>query len=143
MYNLLKFVHITSVIIWLGGVHTLMLLNTRMRRARQFDGLAALGVQMRFFGLGVFMPSSIIVLITGVGMVQVGKLGFGQLWISLGFTFLFLSVIIGGVLANGVARKLAAGQGHPDNLRARMLVYTILNLLLLFAAVFVMVIKPA
>lgn len=98
----------------------------------------------------VFMPAVVLTLITGIGLVQVGRLGFGQIWILWGIIGTIVSFIVGGVLTGGTARKLGQqlARGEIDAARAaavqrRIMVFVILNLLVLFSIVWAMVTKPA
>ena len=149
LYNLLKFLHILAVIVWMGGMLVMVILSTRFRQTRDPAVMRALSEHGRFLGMTVFGPSVGIALITGIGMVQVGRLSFGAFWITWGMTGLVLSLILGGALAGRMAAKLskqvAAGEIDAETVAAtqgRIALVGILNLLVLASVVFVMVFKP-
>jgi hypothetical protein len=109
-------------------------------------GLGRMGgaVSMRLFG-----PAMLLAVIAGIGMVQVGDLSFGSLWIIWGIVGTVASFVLGGVLTGGTARKLgeqiAKGQIDAAGIAAtqkRLLTYAFLNIVLLLSIVWAMVAKP-
>jgi uncharacterized membrane protein len=145
MYNLLKFIHIVSVTLWIGGLITIFLLNLRMSRAGQSAAVAALGQHGQFFGMAMFGPAALLTLLTGIGMVLVANYSFGLPWISWGFAGAILSFILGGGLTAGTARRMAK-ESDPAviaKLRGRMTMFAVLNMLILLSVVAAMVFKPA
>jgi len=149
MYNLLKFIHVVSAIAWFGGIIMLFLLNNRFARAGNQDLVKALGQQGAALSMTFFMPAAIVALVTGIAMVMVGRLDFGATWISWGFLGFILSMIIGGVLTGGTARRLAkavqAGSATQEDIaraQKRINLYVRLNLLVLLSVVWAMVAKP-
>jgi uncharacterized membrane protein len=149
MYNILKFVHIVSIIVWIGGLTMLFLLNRRVARTGKPELVRALGEQGGALSMILFMPAVVLTLITGIGMVQVGRLGFSQTWILWGIIGTVVSFIVGGVLTGGTARKLGQqlARGEIDAAGAaavqrRIMVFVIVNLLVLFSIVWAMVTKP-
>src|SRR5687767_9084626 len=98
MYNILKFVHIVSIIVWIGGLTMLFLLNRRVAKLGKPELARALGEQGGPLSMMLFMPAVVITLITGIGMVQVGRLGFSQTWILWGIIGTVVSFVVGGVL---------------------------------------------
>jgi uncharacterized membrane protein len=150
MYNFLKFLHVVSVILWVGGMFMLLLLNRRLVRLGQPEVVRALGQQSGAVSMLVFMPAVLVAVVTGIGMVQVGNLRFGSTWVMWGIIGAIASFIIGGVLTGGAARKLARQQaaGEIDAAGAaavqrRMLMFAFLNLAILLSIVWAMVVKPA
>src|SRR5688572_23728779 len=106
LYTILKFVHVASIAVWFGGIVTLVMLNRLIAGTGDdslMKGLSRLGgaVSMKLFG-----PAMMVAVITGVGMVQVGDLSFGSLWIVWGIVGTVGSFVLGGVLTGGTARRL-------------------------------------
>jgi hypothetical protein len=98
----------------------------------------------------LFMPAVLITLITGIGMVQVGELSFGLLWIVWGMVGLLVSMFIGAVLTGGAARKLAeqAARGEIDGagiarVQRRIMTFAVINTLLMLTIIWAMVAKPS
>ena len=149
-YTVLKFIHVVSMAVWIGGMIVMLLLNRRFIRIGEMAVAQAIGRQGAFISTRVFLPAVLTTLITGIGMVQVGKLSFGLTWIAWGITALILSMIIGAVFTGGAARKIAEraarGEVTPDQMAAaqrRILMFAILNILLLLSTIYVMVAKPS
>ena len=149
MYNVLKFLHVLSIIAWIGGIFTMLLLNRLFAKAGEPSAMRTLGQQGAALSMRVFMPAMLTAVITGVGMVQVADIGFGSLWIVWGLVGLAASFILGGVLTGGTARKLGRqlANGEIDMAGAaavqrRLLLFATLNLLLLLSIVWAMIAKP-
>jgi uncharacterized membrane protein len=150
LYNVLKFIHVASIAVWFGGLVTLLTLNRLLIRAGDNAAVQAIGRQGQGISARLFLPAVLVTLITGIGMVQVGQLGFGTLWIVWGTIGLVVSMFIGSVLTGGAARKLAAqaARGEVDaagiaRVQRRILTAAIVNMLLLLSIIWAMVAKPS
>ena len=150
MYNFLKFLHVVSVMVWVGGMIMLLILNRRLARLGQPEVMRALGQQSGAVSMLVFMPAVLVAVVTGIGMVQVGNLRFGSTWVMWGIIGAVVSFILGGVLTGGTARKLARQQASGEidaagaaAVQRRILMFAFLNLALLLSIVWAMVVKPA
>ena len=150
LYNVLKFIHVASIAVWFGGLVTLLTVNRLLIRAGDTAATQAIGRQGQGISMRLFLPAVLVTLITGIGMVQVGQLGFGTLWIVWGTIGLVVSMFIGTVLTGGAARKLAAraARGEVDaagiaRVQRRILTVAIVNMLLLLSIIWAMVAKPS
>ena len=91
-YEVLLFLHVSSVAFWLGAALLIEILVFRAERQRDaaavrrlFDELNALDP--------IFLPATLLVLATGVLLTIDGPWSFGDLWIALGlvgFAFIYL-----------------------------------------------------
>lgn len=149
LYLILKFVHVLSMAVWLGGLIMMLLINRLLTRAGETAALQAFGRQGARLSSLVFIPAMVVTLITGIGMVHAGDLSFGSAWIIWGMIGLVFSVILGAVLTGGAARKLGArvARGEIDAAgiaaaQRRIMMFALLNLLLLVSIVGAMVFKP-
>lgn len=149
MYNFLKFLHIASVAVWMGGTVTLVVLNLRIAGSGDSALTGAFGKQAGAMSGVLFGPSALLAVITGIGMVQVANYSFGAKWISWGFAGFIFSLLLGAVLTAGTARKLsreiAAGPVDPARVKSvqrRILLYALLNIAVLLSVVWAMVEKP-
>lgn len=106
-YGLLKLVHVLAAIVWIGGSTALSVTSIRMARASDRDGLASLLPLAARYGQRMAGPSSILVLLSGIAMVSVGRLGF-PFWVQVGFTGLVLHLLIGATLLRRNGRQLGA-----------------------------------
>lgn len=147
LYLLLKFIHIASAAVWIGGALSATAITWRLAFAE--DGrhtwmLAPLGQT-----LGITLgPAAALTLISGAALVAVGGLAV-QAWIVWGFAVMILSAALGATV---LRRTVLAISGHDPAdgngemaalaLRQRYALFAAINLLLLFSAVWVMVIKP-
>lgn len=107
VYTLSKFVHVSAVIVWLGGQVAIAVINARLARTHDPTQMAPLTRASRFFGTAIAGPAAGLTLIAGIVMMATAQLSFADLWIAWGLRTL-------GVV----------------------------NLLILFSAVWAMVFKP-
>jgi uncharacterized membrane protein len=147
---LLKFVHVVSAIVWIGGLVALVTLNARMARAGNGMMMAALGQQSEFFGRSVLGPAMGLTLLAGLATAGVAGFPFTSAWIVWGIAGFVLSIAIGVVAVGRAAASLAdlareAGPGDPrvDAARRRLIALNVANILLLLSIVWAMVFKPA
>jgi uncharacterized membrane protein len=77
-YTLVKFLHVTLAIIWLGGRICLNILGWRVIRANDSAGLATIVQQIAYYSAHAFIPSALLTLISGVIMAWTAGL-FGEL----------------------------------------------------------------
>jgi uncharacterized membrane protein len=148
-YTLLKFVHIASIALWFGGLVTLLVLNRLLSGAGETAGLQSLARHGQRISMRIFLPAVITTLITGIGMVQIAHYGFGRVWVIWGMVGLVVSMIIGGVLTGGTARKLGQRIARGDidaagiaALQRRIMMFALLNITLLLSIIWAMVAKP-
>lgn len=148
-YAVFKFLHVVSVIVWLGVVATLSLLNFRLSRSNQPQVLRALVQESRFYGRAVVGPAALITLIAGVVTATRMGVAFGSLWIVWGFLAIFLSLALGAsfirVTTNKLSQLVATAVDHEQvaAVQNRLFALNILNLCLLLSAVWVMLVKPS
>ena len=96
-YNVLKFIHVLSVIAWIGGVTCLAVLIWRVRRERNRTILTTLLRHATTYGQMVPGPASGLVLLSGLGMVGMAGIGFTTFWVLLGYAGILLHGVIGAV----------------------------------------------
>ena len=149
LYTILKFVHVASIAVWFGGVVTLVMLNRLIVASGDDSLVKGLGRMAGAISMRLFGPAMLVAVIAGIGMVQVGDLSFGSLWIIWGIVGTVVSFVLGGVLTGGTARRLgeqiAKGQIDAAGIAAtqkRLLTYALLNILMLLSIVWAMVAKP-
>lgn len=149
LYTILKFVHVIAIAIWFGGIVTMLILNRLLVAKGESAAMQGLGRIGAILSKTLFMPAVGVTLLTGLGMVHVGDLDYGALWISWGMGGLVASFVIGGVFTGGAARKLgqAVARGEIDAAgiaaaQRRILIFAVTNVLILLSIIFVMVAKP-
>ena len=148
-FALFKFLHVASVIIWLGGVCTLTVLNLRLTREQDSNVLLALLRQSNFYGKAIIGPASVLTLITGIATAANAGFPFNSLWITWGFVAIFASLILGVTMMRSVNGKLLAlaptakpGESRLRSLQGQLGTLNVINFLLLLSAVGAMVFKP-
>jgi uncharacterized membrane protein len=77
LYLLLKFLHVASVIVWVGGLVALGIMTARLARSGDSAGVVALRQQSLFFRQHVVAVAGIVTLLAGGAMVAIGGLGEG------------------------------------------------------------------
>ncbi len=148
-YGWLKFLHVLSVIAWLGGVVSLALVTWRIARERNREALSVLARQSAAFGQGICGPASGVVLLTGLTMVWLGHLGFGTLWVVWGYVGIAIHGFTGGIFLSKRVAELIAIASAPGGDEAaligaarRLWTTQLVYLLLLATVVGAMILKP-
>lgn len=147
-YGLLKTVHVLGAVVWIGGVAALWTTAIRLGRSGDRAALGAILGAVRGFGQRVAGPASGLVLLSGIAMAILARLG-GQLWIWLGMGGVVLHLVLSFTLLR--ARWTAVGKllGDPAGDAARLAVavreVTVaawIYLAVMAATIAVMVLKP-
>ena len=148
-YELLVFVHVLMVVVWVGGCVALQVLALRATGAKEPARMAAFSADAEWIGLRVFMPASILLVTFGIWAAIDGDWDFGQAWISIGFAAFLFSFFLGlGFLGpeSGRIKTLVEARGldHPEVTRRtkRILLLSRIELVILVIAIWAMVTKP-
>jgi uncharacterized membrane protein len=150
-YELLLFLHLTAVIVWLGAGVTTDLLWFRAQRTRDPAEMAKMGVLQEWLAPRLFIPASLSVLLFGVLLVLESDFyGFGDLWIVVGLLGFAASFFVGLLYVKPQGEKMGEiiarhGPASPEALRhgKKLLVVARVELLALFLVVADMVLKPS
>jgi len=134
-YELLLFLHILSVILWVGAGTTLGLLwfhpDPELRRR-----IAPLG---DWLGPRLFAPAALGALVFGLLLVHEGHWTFHPLFVQLGLAAFALSFVINAGVRAPLSRRLA---NRPDRLQGTLSALSRFELSILYLAVADMVLKP-
>lgn len=147
-YEFALWVHVFATVVWVGGGVALQLYAFRIVRARDPARLAGFAKDTEWIGTRLFFPASVLVLAFGFVLVEEGNWGY-PFWVVFGLAVLGLSALAGmGFFGpeSGRIGKLVEAHGveHPEaqaRIR-RILVLSRIELALLVAVVFDMVVKP-
>ncbi len=148
-YGVLKVLHVLSVVVWIGGVVALTTVTSFLLRARDGATLARWLPHTARYGQRIAGPASLLVLLSGIGMVVVARIGFEGLWVRLGFAGILLHFVYGATIMRTRAKAFAPllATASPDDTRLavagrRMLAGNAIYLLLMASVIAVMVLKP-
>lgn len=145
-YHILKFIHVSAAFLWLGGGAALVLLAYLADRARDIDVLLRVVSLVVRIAPVVFMPGSLIVLLTGLGMVWFGQLGWDA-WVAFGLGGIAVTAGIGMAVLGPTCEKVAklTAEGRiPEAVQGarRLISVSKFDYTLQFLIVFAMVVKP-
>ena len=148
-YEWLLFFHIAAAIVWLGSGVAVQVLAFRANSAEDPARMVTIAHEAEWFGMRIFLPSSLTVLVLGIILTVDGPWDFGQTWIILALIGWGLSFVTGAAFLgpeSGRIGKLLAAEG-PESpaVRARiqrMFLVSRIELVLLYLIVLDMVVKP-
>ena len=148
VYGVLKVVHVLSVVVWIGGAAALGALVAWLVRSRDRATLAAFIPLAGRYGRTMGGSSSILVLLSGIGMMIGGKVGM-SLWTGWGLAGILVHFIYGATIMRTRTTAFAHLVSDPavDDARiadagADLRRTNLLYLLIMASVIVVMVIKP-
>jgi uncharacterized membrane protein len=147
-YLTLKFLHVASVVIWIGSAFIMVMLGVRADRARDDAAIVAVVRQVAWAAERIYVPASVSTLIFGLLLAWFGSL-WSQLWVILGLVGVALTVGLGVAVLTPLAKKVEAGfkaEGVSQNVVAtcrQILTIAKFDLVLLFTVIADMVLKPS
>ncbi len=146
-YVVVKFLHIVSAVIWIGGAAMMILLGIRAERSKNDAEMVGVVLQVAWAGERVYVPASISTLVFGLIAAWLGSL-WSELWVILGLCGVAITIGIGiGVLtprAKRVESGHKAGGVTADVVAVSHEILTIakFDLVLLLTVIADMVLKP-
>ena len=146
LYSILKFLHVTSAIIWVGGGFVLVLLGVFAASRNDQAEMVAVVKNVAFLSTRVFVPTSLATLVFGVLTAFVGGF-YGMLWIWIGIagfvaTFLTGLLILGPTAEKMVSADKAGNAADAGTISGGLLKMAKFDYVVLAVVVADMVIKP-
>jgi uncharacterized membrane protein len=146
LYSALKFLHVVLAILWLGGGMGLIVAGRLFQAQPDRSPFLTVVDQVVALSTRIFIPASILLLVTGLLMVWTGGLGWPA-WILLGIAGIAFTAIFGSTKLKSLADASQAAGRAGDQARAHQLGSTLLRLAsfdycVQFAIVWLMVTKP-
>jgi uncharacterized membrane protein len=146
-YTLIKFLHVSSAIVWIGAVCALVFLGVAADRQSDRDGFMRIMRHIIYMAPRYFVPTSLIAFVLGFVDAWLAW-GFSTLWVWLGIIGFAASSAAGNLVLRPRAEKIArmmAVEGNSDAAVAmgrELLLVAKFDLVLLFLVVADMVFKP-
>lgn len=137
-----------GAIVWVGGATAIQVFGIRTKRAADPTKTAFFVGNVAFTVLWVFLPASLVVIVSGIGLTETGNWDWGEPFIVGGLLlWAIVSLVAFGFLARAMgqagAQLAAAGPSPALMLRLRNLVWLSRALLgILLVIVFLMTVKP-
>lgn len=150
-YNELKFVHVLAAVVWVGGAVTSQVYAVLAVRTNDPVKVAAFAGDTEFVGTRIFLPAALILLVSGVLTVREsgGAWDYSQGWVRFGLVVIALSILTGagflGPESGRIAKATKTGGVEAPEVQARIrriFLVSRVELVLLLAVVFDMVVKP-
>ena len=147
-YNAIKYIHVISAVIWVGGAFFAQVLAIRAQRSTDLAELPRLGAAIGELGMKVFLPAAIILFIAGI-ILTVQRWAFSDTWISIAIVLWLVSALTGALYLGPQSRKvgeLFSSEG-PGSIKARaalarVFIVSRLELGSFAFIVFLMIFKP-
>jgi uncharacterized membrane protein len=148
-YELLKFLHVAAVVIWLGAGFLIAVLVYGAERAGDRQRQFGYYRDVAWLSPRLFIPSSLATFILGILVALDGDWGFDQLWIVIGLVGYAVSFLLGILYFRPESQTIGAlveehGPEHAEIERRTRRLNGIerVQLLILFLVVADMVVKP-
>jgi uncharacterized membrane protein len=149
MYELLLTIHVLAAVIWVGGGFAMHILGRRTLKRGNPQEIFDFSNEINTVALRLYAPTSLILLVAGILLVNEAGYEFSQLWITLAFIGWAFSFIVGVGYYGPQDKKLQAlvaadgpaASGIVANVRQALFVNQI-EQLILFLIVIDMTVKP-
>ena len=149
LYKILLFVHVMAVIMWLGAGVVFQMMSERAVSSNDEGKMRAVVALGDTFGKAYFGGLTGLVLLSGLGMVLEGDLGFGHVFIIGGLVGIVASGAIGGAMIGPTSERLlerVKGGGPMDQQSVadftRIRDVGRIDLAIMIVVVFLMTYKP-
>lgn len=148
-YTFFKSVHVTAAAVWVGGAMMIQAFAFRITRTGDAKRQADFAKDSEIVGMRLFIPTTWILLLAGIGMMINLDWSWGQNWIVFGLISFALSFAVGagflgpegGRIAETIEREGPASPAAQARIR-RILMISRCELVILIAVIFNMVVKP-
>jgi len=148
-YEVLKFLHVTAAIVWLGSGFFLQMLVFRANQTRDRGLMLGLSGSAEWMARRIFIPASLGVLLLGIVIVLDSGWEFTDLWILVGLAGSIASFIVGIALIEPEGKRIGPiiereGPDSPAVASSLRKINTIsrVELAILFIVAGDMVVKP-
>ena len=149
MYEFLLTIHVLAAVIWVGGGIAMHILGRRVLRRNDPEEIYKFSAEVNLIGMRLYAPTSLILLVAGILLVNEAGYEFSQLWITLGFLGWIFSFLVGIGYYGPKDKKLQAlvaaegptAPGVVENVRQALMVNSF-ELLILTLVVIDMTTKP-
>jgi uncharacterized membrane protein len=148
-YTFFKSLHVVAAAIWVGGAFIIQAYAFRILRSNDARRTADFAKDSEIVSMRVFIPTTWILLLAGIGMMVNLDLSWGQNWIVLGLISWALSFVVGaGFLGpeSGRISKIVESEGAESPAAQarirRILLVSRLELVILLTVIVNMVVKP-
>jgi uncharacterized membrane protein len=149
MYEFLLTIHVLAAVVWVGGNISLHILGRRVLKRGDGEEIVAFSNEINTVAMRLYAPTSVVLLVAGILLVNEAGYEFSQLWITLGFLGWIFSFIVGVGYYGPQDKKLQAlvaaeGPSTPGaiaNVRQALFVNQI-ELLILVLVIVDMTTKP-
>ena len=94
-YTIYKALHVTAILVWVGGDVTLTTLGIVFERRRDSGALAELGKMGAWVGTRVYTPALFAAFAFGVALIEKGDLGWDSFWIDFALAGWVVATLVG------------------------------------------------
>ena len=144
-YELLLFVHICGAIVWLGGAFLFQVYGMIELRTGDTAAIARFAGNAGKIGERLFTPTSLVVVLAGIGLMMDGDWPWGRLWVVFALVAFTGSFLLGITTLAPTAKQIpVVGPETPEGQALIRKIFGLLriDLMFMFAIVFAMVVKP-
>jgi uncharacterized membrane protein len=149
LYTFFKSIHVITAVIWVGGAVTIQAYAFRILRTGDGRRQADFAKDTEIVSMRVFIPSTIVLFVAAIGLMENGNWPWGQNWTVLGLIAFALSFVLGAGYLGPEGGRIAEviekeGPESPEAQRRirRILMISRAGLVVLLTVIVNMVVKP-
>jgi uncharacterized membrane protein len=148
-YTFFKSIHVIAAVVWVGGAAMIQLFALRIIGTRDGERQAEFAKDVETIGMRTFVPASVVLFLSAIGMMVNLHWSWSQNWIVFGLIVWGLSFAVGAGFLGPESGRIAKvierdGPSSPEagaRIR-RILMVSRVELVLLLGVIWNMVVKP-
>jgi uncharacterized membrane protein len=105
-YEFLLFVHVAGAIIWIGGAFVFQVSGLIELRSGDSAAIARFAGNAGRIGERLFVPTSLVVVLAGVGLMIEGSWPWGRLWVVFALVAFAGSFVLGAGVLGPTAKRI-------------------------------------
>lgn len=109
MFKILLSLHLLGFALWFGAGIVVGLINSKSQKGKNIDQVSISVTLIDWLSKKVFIPASILTLISGITLVNISKrISLSDYWIAFALFGVFITFILGGIIIPKLSKKITS-----------------------------------
>jgi len=109
LFQILLSLHLLGFALWFGAGIVVGLINSKSQKSNNIDQISISVSLIDWLSKRVFVPSSLLTLISGIALVNISKrISFSDYWIVFSLFGIFITFVLGGIIIPKLSNKITS-----------------------------------